>query len=70
MDKEKVVKNLAKSSMESIPKDGINIGDHKYGCVLKVIDQHLSLEITPESLRDLLVSFLRSDFRTFIFMDR
>jgi len=67
LDKEKVAAHLTKKALSSIPKDGIKISDHKYGCTVKIIDQHLALEITPESIRDRMTNFLRSDFRSYLF---
>jgi len=69
LNKEKVAAHLTKKALSSIPKDGIKVSDHKYGCTVKIIDQHLALEITPESIRDLMTNFLRSDFRSYLFTE-
>jgi V/A-type H+-transporting ATPase subunit E len=65
--KEKVAKELAKASLKAIPKDGLHISDHYYGLIVKLVDKHISIEITPESIRDLIASFLRAEFRNLLY---
>jgi len=65
--KEKITKELAKASLKAIPKDGLHVSDHFYGFIVKVVDKHISIEITPESIRDLIASFLRAEFRTLLY---
>jgi len=65
--KERIAKEIAKSSLKAIPKDGISVSDHSYGLIVKVVDKHISIEITPESIRDLIAGFLRSEFRSLLY---
>jgi len=67
LSKEKIAKELAKASLKAIPKDGLSISEHSYGLIVKVIDKHISIEITPESIRDLIAGFLRAEFRTLLY---
>ena len=67
LSKETVVKHLAKSSLEAISEQGIQIGPESYGLMLKIIDKHISLEITPRSVQDMVGTFLRAEFRKILF---
>lgn len=67
LSKNEIVAHLGKAALEKLPKEGLTIGEQPYGFILKVIDKHLSIEITPESLRELMTNFIRTDFRKFLF---
>lgn len=69
LSKEAIVKQLAKSTIKSLPADGLQISGHPYGLVVKVADKHLCIEITPESIQELMATFLRGDFRKFLFQE-
>jgi V/A-type H+/Na+-transporting ATPase subunit E len=67
LSKEQVVKHLATSSLKALPKDGIRIADQAQGVLLKLADKHLTFEVTPDSLKEVIGTFIRSDFRRFLF---
>jgi len=67
LSKEKVVEHLAQASLKALPKEGIQVADQAYGVILKITNKHLTLEITPEAIKELMASFIRNDFRRFLF---
>ncbi len=67
LSKEEVVKHLAASSLKAIPKEGIHVADQAQGVILKLLDKHITFEITPDAIKDLIATFVRSDFRRFFF---
>jgi V/A-type H+/Na+-transporting ATPase subunit E len=44
-------------------------GDFPSGILVKVSDQHLSIEITPEAIQEIITPFVRPDFRRFLFSE-
>jgi V/A-type H+-transporting ATPase subunit E len=69
LSKKEVVDHLGKTALTHLPKEGLYVGNQPYGFVLQVKAKHLSIEITPESLRELMAGFIRSDFRKFFFSE-
>lgn len=67
LSKEEVVKHLASSSIRALPKEGLRVSDQAHGIILKLIDKHLTFEITPDAIKELMANFIRSDFRRFLF---
>jgi V/A-type H+-transporting ATPase subunit E len=69
LSKESIVKQLAVSSLRSISKDGIQISNQALGILVKIVEKHLVIEITPDAIKDLISTFIRNDFRGFLFND-
>lgn len=69
LSKDEVIKSLGQEAVKNISKDAISIGDHSYGIILKIVNRHLSIEITPQGLKEMMSAFLRPDFRTFLFKE-
>jgi len=69
LSKEEVIKHLGQEAVKKISKDALHIGNHNYGIVLKILNRHLAIEVTPEGLKEMLSTFLRPDFRTFLFKE-
>lgn len=67
LSKETLVKNLAVSSLRTISKEGLQIANQAHGVLVKIVEKHLTIEITPEATKDLMASFIRNDFRRFLF---
>lgn len=67
LSKEKVVQSLAQASLNTLPKEGLQISDQAYGVLLKIVNKHLTLEVTPEAIKELMANFIRSEFRRFLF---
>ena len=67
LPREKLALYFAKKATQTIPEEGIHVDENMNGFMLKVQNQHLCLEMTTDSLRDLIGSFLRSDFRKVLF---
>ena len=69
LSKEAIIHTLSQEAVHEISKEAISIGDHDYGIILKIVNRHLSIEITPEGLKEMMSAFLRPDFRTFLFKE-
>jgi len=69
LPKEQIAQHLVQASLKAVPKEGLLVSNHSYGLVVKVLDKHISVEITPESVRDLIASFLRADFRKLLYTE-
>lgn len=69
LSKDVLVEHLGKAALKHLPKEGLYVGEQPYGFVLQVKSKHLSVEITPESLKEMLAGFIRSDFRKFFFSE-
>jgi V/A-type H+/Na+-transporting ATPase subunit E len=67
LSKDELNRSLCQLSLQKIGKDGLKIGDQKLGVILRVIDKRLSVEITSESVREMMTNFMRPDFRKFLF---
>ncbi len=69
LDKQVLVEHLGKNALKHLPKEGLYVGEQPYGFLLQVKSKHLSIEITPESLKEMFAGFIRSDFRKFFFSE-
>ena len=67
LSKEEVVKHLAITSLKALPKEGIHVADQAHGIILKLADKHITIEITPDAIKELMAAFIRNDFRRFLF---
>jgi len=67
ISKEQVAKRLAKQSMEILGEKGLALSSITGGTRVKVVDRHLVLEISDQSLRELFIRFIRDDFRALLF---
>ncbi|MCP5492709.1 MAG: V-type ATP synthase subunit E [Chlamydiales bacterium] len=64
---EEVNKALGKAIIERLKSKGVILGDIKGGAEVKLIDKHITLDITDEALCNLLADYIRDDFRELIF---
>jgi V/A-type H+-transporting ATPase subunit E len=69
LSREKILQHLTKEAIASIPKEGIQVSERSYGFTLSVSDKHLAIEISPDSVREVIASFLRGDYRKFLFRE-
>ena len=69
LNKEEVVKHLLKESLHKLSSGELQIGHFSSGVVIKIQDHHLAIEITPEAIKEILIPFLRPDFRRFLFSE-
>lgn len=64
---EEVNKALGKAIIERLKSKSVILGDIKGGAEVKLIDKHITLDITDEALCNLLADYIRDDFRELIF---
>ena len=69
LSKEKVLKHISQNTLKKIPSGNLLVGENTYGIVLKIVGRHLSIEVTPEGLKEMMSTFLRSDFRSILFSE-
>jgi V/A-type H+/Na+-transporting ATPase subunit E len=67
LNKDEVVKHILKGSLDKLSMGEVRSGHFAAGVVIKVQNHHLAIEITPEAIREIIVPFLRPDFRRFLF---
>lgn len=64
---DEVNKALGKAIIERLKSQGVILGDIKGGAEVKLVDKHITLDITDEALCNLLADYIRDDFRELIF---
>ncbi len=64
---EEVNKALGKTILERLKSKGVLLGDITGGAEVKLIDNHVTLDISDEALSGLLSEYIRDDFRDLIF---
>lgn len=69
LSKDVVLSQLCQQSLSKIEAGSLSVGDQAFGIVLKIVDRHLSIEITPEGLKEMIAAFLRPDFRSILFSE-
>ena len=69
LSKEKVISALSQEAVKKISAQAVFVGTHDVGVIVKIVDRHLALEITPEALKEMMSAFLRPDFRTVLFKE-
>ena len=69
LDREEVLKNICFETAQQIAQNTVFSGEHTSGLVVKITDRHLSIEITPQGLKELMAGFLRPDFRAMLFKE-
>jgi V/A-type H+/Na+-transporting ATPase subunit E len=69
LSKEEVLKHISQDTLKSVSSDNLLVGEHAYGIVLKIVDRHLSIEVTPEAIKEMMAAFIRSDFRSILFSE-
>jgi V/A-type H+/Na+-transporting ATPase subunit E len=67
LNKEEVVKHLLTDSLRRLSSGEVQTGHFPSGVIIKIHDQHLAIEITPDAIREIILPFLRPDFRRFLF---
>jgi V/A-type H+-transporting ATPase subunit E len=58
---------LLKEVVESLREKGVESGEIAAGAVIKARDQEITLDMSLEALKTLVASFLRKDFRDYLF---
>ena len=58
---------LVRQFLERLEKQSVSIGDFSGGVQLKLRDRKITIDITDEAVRELLASYIRSDFRDLVF---
>lgn len=69
LSKEEVLKHISQTTLKRVPSGNLLVGEHTYGIVLKLVGRHLSIEVTPEGLKEMLSTHLRSDYRSILFSE-
>jgi V/A-type H+-transporting ATPase subunit E len=69
LSKEAVLRHMSQEVRRQIATGKMFAGEHDYGIVVKIVDRHLSIEITPEGLKEIMSGFLRQDFRSILFKE-
>ena len=58
---------LAANIKEKLSKKSVSLGEIAAGAQVKLVDSHLTIELSDDSLKVLLANFVRDDFRKIIF---
>ncbi len=64
---EEVNKHLMNNVISKLKEGNIEVGSFKAGAKVEIKDKQLTIDISAEALRDFLNSYLREDFRRFLF---
>lgn len=67
LSKAQVAEKLSQQVMEKLKDTDLVLSDVTGGAKIKVIDRHLVLEMTDQSLKALFIKFIRDDFRELLF---
>ena len=58
---------LHEAVLQRLKSESVELGAFKGGAKVRLIDKKMTLEMTDETLRELIASFISKDFRKFIF---
>jgi V/A-type H+-transporting ATPase subunit E len=58
---------LHESVIQRLKNESVELGSFKGGAKVRLIDKKMTLEMTDETLKELIASFISKDFRKFIF---
>ena len=58
---------LSKAILDRLKSVSVMLGEMDGGAQVKLVDQHMTLDISNEALRELLARYIRDDFRQLIF---
>lgn len=64
---EKVNAALAKDVLDKLKEGAVKVGDFSGGTQVKLIDKKMTIDISSKALVDLLVRYIRDDFRQLFF---
>lgn len=64
---EEVIAEVSQKMQNELSKNNIKIGTFQGGAQVKLIDKKMSIDLTAESLHELLSNYVRKDFRKFVF---
>ena len=67
VDLDAVNKAILKGAIERLKSKSVEVGSIEGGVQVKIVDQNLTIDMSDESLKNLLASFVRDDFRSVIF---
>lgn len=62
-----VNRELVQGIVEKLQDKSVQVGDFEGGAEVKMIDQHITIDITDDALKMLVASFVRDDFRSIVF---
>ncbi len=60
---------LAKSVIEKLKEQSVLLDSIKGGVKIKLVDEQLTIDISTEAIQELVINYIRSDFRDYIFQD-
>lgn len=69
VNKEALLASLAKNALSIFSQDTIRIGSFPQGFRLLIKNKHMSIEVTEESVKELMASVLKRDFRKYLFQE-
>ncbi|MBI3211110.1 MAG: V-type ATP synthase subunit E [Simkania negevensis] len=58
---------LAQGILDRLTAKSVQLGEITGGAEVKVVDQHMTLEVSDEALKHLVASYVRDDFRSIVF---
>lgn len=67
VDASKVASAMGESAVKKLQQAPMNIGSFKGGAQLKWLNKKLTIDMTDDSLKELLSGFVRKDFRKLLF---
>jgi len=67
VDLDAVNKAILKGAIEKLKSKSVEVGSIEGGVQVKIVDQNLTIDMSDESLKNLLANFVRDDFRSVIF---
>ena len=69
VDKKALLASLTRHTLETVKEEKIQVGSFLQGLKLVIKEKHMTLEITEDTVRELLSSLLKRDFRRYLFKE-
>lgn len=69
LSKEDVNHLLLVETVKDLKNNSVELGNFKGGAKVKLIDKNMTLEMTESAVKELMVRFIRTDFRKYFFND-
>ncbi|HRW58562.1 MAG TPA: HrpE/YscL family type III secretion apparatus protein [Chlamydiales bacterium] len=67
ISKKEFAKLLLQKSIQQIQENALTIGDFEGGVKLQLKDQNLTIDLSKESVAEMLANYVRSDYRSMLF---
>lgn len=67
VSKEEVVKELSSAILERLKKESVQLAEFTGGAKVKIVEDHLTLDMSDEALKRLVASFIREDLKAKLF---